>query len=263
MKNVIFYFSGTGNNFAVSSHIAKMLNNTEVIHIANLENTLKNGVVYERIGFVFPVYYNHMPNIMKEFLGKVQYKPEQYIFGVATYGSSSGMAMEDLSAVINKYGGRLSAEFGIRMPGNYIVKYGAFPKFICDFIYKGEQKSILNISSKIERKQVTDKIEPSFISKLFNKKVIEEISNFKNKDKEFNVNDNCTNCKTCKNICPVNNIEILEDKPVWKNNCEQCMACIQWCPVKAINYSNKTQTRKRYTHPEVKVIDMIQKKNID
>lgn len=260
MKNVIFYFSGTGNNFAVASHIGKALNDTEVIHIRHLEKTLKSGIVYERIGFVFPVYYNHMPNIMKEFLGKVQYKPEQYIFGVSTYGGSSGMAMKDLREVINKYGGRVSAEFGIRMPGNYIVKYGAFPKLICDLIYKREEKSIVKISSKIERKEVTGNIDPSFISKLFDPKVIEKINNFKNEDKLFNVSDKCTNCKICKNICPVNNIEFVEDKPLWKNNCEQCMACIQWCPAKAINYSDKTQNRKRYTHPEVKVKDLMRNK---
>ncbi|EKQ53564.1 MULTISPECIES: EFR1 family ferrodoxin [unclassified Clostridium] len=256
MKNVIFYFSGTGNSFVVASHIGTMLNDTEVIHITNLENTFRSGIVYERIGFVFPVYYNHMPNIMKEFLGKGQYKPEQYIFGVSTYGGSSGMAMKDLREVINKCGGRLSAEFGIRMPGNYIVNYGAFPKLICDFIYKREEKIILKISSEIERKESTDNIDPSFISKLLDEKVIDKINNFKNEDKKFNVNDKCTNCKICKNICPVKNIEIVEDKPLWKNNCEQCMACIQWCPTQAINYSNKTQNRKRYTHPKVKVSDL-------
>jgi ferredoxin/flavodoxin len=259
MKNIIFYFSGTGNSFAVATHIANTLKDTEVVHITNLENTFENGTVYERIGFVFPVYYNHMPNIMKEFLGKVQYKQEQYIFGVDTYGGNSGMAMGDLREKINECGGKLRSEFGVRMPGNYIVEYGAFPKLICDYLYKKEQRKILKISSKIKRKETTDIIKPSFIAKLFSQKAINEVKKFKDKDKEFNVNDNCTNCKICKNICPANSIEILEDKPIWKNNCEQCMACIQWCPVQAINYSNKTQTRKRYTHPEVKVMDIIQK----
>ena len=256
MKNVIFYFSGTGNNFAVASHIAKMLDDTEVIHIINLENTLKNGTVYERIGFVFPVYYNHMPSIMKEILGRVQYRTEQYIFGVIAHAGNTGMAMEELRERINECGGKLSAEFSVRMPGNYIVEYGAFPKFICDFLYKKEQIKILNISSKIKRKETTGIIKPNIITKLFSKKAINEVRKFKDKDREFNVNDNCTGCKICKNICPVNNIGILEDKPVWKNNCEQCMACIQWCPAQAINYSSKTQNRKRYTHPKVKINDL-------
>jgi Pyruvate/2-oxoacid:ferredoxin oxidoreductase delta subunit len=34
------------------------------------------------------------------------------------------------------------------------------------------------------------------------------------------------------------------------------MACIQFCPKKAINYKDKTQNRKRYTHPTIKYTDL-------
>jgi len=31
-------------------------------------------------------------------------------------------------------------------------------------------------------------------------------------------------------VCPVNNIEMVDKKPVWQNRCESCLACINWCP---------------------------------
>ncbi len=260
MKNVIFYFSGTGNNFAVASHIANILGETEVISILNLEGVFEKGAAYERIGFVFPVYYYHMPNIVKKIIDKVNYKPNQYIFGVIGHAGIKGMAMDELRQEINRCGGMLNAEFSVRMPGNYIVEYGAFPKLICNLLYKREQRKILEISSKIEKKETTSAIRPNIIAKLFNNKAIKKVNNFRNKDKEFNVNNTCTHCQICKNVCPVNNIEISDGKPIWKNECEQCMACIQWCPMQAINYSNKTQNRKRYTHLEVKVKDIMQAK---
>jgi MinD superfamily P-loop ATPase len=69
--------------------------------------------------------------------------------------------------------------------------------------------------------------------------------------KDYNVNDNCIGCGICKEVCSVKNIEIINKKPIFGNNCECCVACIQYCPRKAINYKNKTQKRKRYTHPEI------------
>lgn len=258
MKNIIFYFSGTGNNLAVARHIAKELKDTEVIHVSNLEKTITSESNYERIGFVFPVYYSHMPRVMKEIISKVEFQSTQYIFGVIAHAGSRGMAMGELREEINKKGGKLSAEFRVRMPGNYIAEYGAFPKFICNFLYKREQRKILKISWEIERKDSTDIIKPGIIAKLFHDNAMKELKTFKKKDEKFTVNDKCIHCKVCKNVCPVNNIEMAEGKPKWRNNCEQCMACIQWCPAKAIEYSNKTQNRKRYSHPEIKVVEIIQ-----
>jgi len=257
LKNVIFYFSGTGNNLSVARHIANRLKDTEIIHVSNLEDTLAREESYERIGFTFPIYYLHMPGAMKEIISKVKFKVDQYIFGVSAHAGNSGMAMEDLREIINKQNGKLSAEFRVRMPGSYIAQYGAFPKFICNLLYKREQKKILEISLMIKRKDSTDIIKPGIIAKLSEKSSIKEITNFKKKDEYFNVNDKCLHCEVCKNVCPVNNIEMTEGKPKWKNNCEQCMACIQWCPTHAINFSYKTQNRKRYFHPEVKVKDII------
>jgi len=261
LKNVLFYFSGTGNNLAVARHIARSLKDTEIIRVSNLKDILAKGESYERIGFIFPIYYLHMPSAMKEIISKVQFKIDQYIFGVVAHGGNRGMAMEDLRNTINKQGGKLSAEFRVRMPGNYIAEYGAFPKFISNFLYKREEKKILEISLMIKRKNTTDIIKPGIVAKLTEKSSIKEIDNFKKKDEYFNVNDKCLHCEVCKKVCPVNNIEMVEGRPKWKHNCEQCMACIQWCPSQAIEYSNKTQNRKRYSHPEVKVQDIIKDMN--
>jgi epoxyqueuosine reductase QueG len=51
-------------------------------------------------------------------------------------------------------------------------------------------------------------------------------------------------------------VKIENKRVVWGGDCEQCMACIQWCPQQAINYADKTKTRKRYHHPKIKFADM-------
>ena len=83
---------------------------------------------------------------------------------------------------------------------------------------------------------------------IVNKNFIKTVSNIV---KHYSVNDNCTGCTICTELCPVKNIEIQNNIPQFKHKCEQCMACIQYCPQKAINYKNATQNRRRYHHPDI------------
>ena len=68
---------------------------------------------------------------------------------------------------------------------------------------------------------------------------------------------NVTGAEYAKKVCPVNNITIIDSKPVWNHNCEQCMACLQWCPEEAVQFGKNTVGRKRYRHPEVSLKDIM------
>jgi MinD superfamily P-loop ATPase len=81
-------------------------------------------------------------------------------------------------------------------------------------------------------------------------------------DKNYNINNNCIGCKICKEVCPVNNIEMINNKPEFQHHCEQCMACIQYCPQKAINYKEITQKRRRYTNPEINYKELAERNNM-
>jgi MinD superfamily P-loop ATPase len=76
-------------------------------------------------------------------------------------------------------------------------------------------------------------------------------------DQFYSISDDCTKCGICEKVCPVNNIGLDEaGHPYFNHHCEQCVACIQFCPKKAINYKDKTQNRKRYTHPAIKYMEL-------
>ncbi len=76
-------------------------------------------------------------------------------------------------------------------------------------------------------------------------------------DRHYSVSDACVKCGICEKVCPVHNIGLgASGKPYFKHRCEQCVACIQFCPQRAINYKDKTQSRKRYTHPDIKYTDL-------
>ena len=66
------------------------------------------------------------------------------------------------------------------------------------------------------------------------------------KAKAFRVGDACTGCGQCVRRCPVNNIRLIDKKPVWGEKCTHCMACICYCPAKAIEYGKKSVGKPRY-----------------
>lgn len=75
-------------------------------------------------------------------------------------------------------------------------------------------------------------------------------------DRSIRLDDNCIGCGTCAKVCPVRNIEMVEDRPVWQHRCEMCLACDEWCPRKAIHHWCKRREID-YHHPEVKLSDML------
>jgi len=73
----------------------------------------------------------------------------------------------------------------------------------------------------------------------------------------FWTNDQCKGCRTCESVCPVNNIKLVDNKPIWLDHCQQCLACIHWCPEKAIQFGKRTLNKKRYRNPTITVKDML------
>lgn len=58
------------------------------------------------------------------------------------------------------------------------------------------------------------------------------------------------NAKKCINICPVNNITMMNNKIQFGDNCVSCLGCYHRCPEKAIKYKNRNK-KSRYLNPYV------------
>lgn len=48
-------------------------------------------------------------------------------------------------------------------------------------------------------------------------------------------NDKCTGCGVCVDACPVNAIEIKDQKAIISDACIDCGACLSQCPVEALS----------------------------
>ena len=126
---MIFYFSSTGNSKYAAEKIAEM-NGDRLVSIgrAMKSNELHYKIgEHEDIGFVTPVYYWGIPDIVYEFLNHVRldgHGTDRYIYHVVTFGSVTGGANAMLMNALRKnFGLMLSATFAIRMVDNYTPLY--------------------------------------------------------------------------------------------------------------------------------------------
>ncbi len=257
MGTTIFYFTGTGNCLKVARDLAIELGDAEIVSIAKTMNKEIDSLA-ERIGIVYPVYMFGMPLIVKEFINKLRPGKERYIFAIATYGGTAGDALGQTARQLRSQGLKLSSGFCVKMPGNYTPLYGAIAAEKQNEMFEEERRKIKIIAGTIKEKRQQKVESSSFLINLLFSGVLYNLfsSKIPVMDKDFWADEKCTSCGICAKVCPVNNIEITNGRPVWLHKCEQCLACLHWCPVEAIQYGKKTSGRRRYRHPEVKVEDM-------
>ena len=90
MKNIMYYFTGTGNSLAVARKVAEKLGTYEVIPVTEaIQKPLETDV--DCMGISFPVYAYRPPRGVVQFLKKIRQENHgKYIFVIATCGGGPG-----------------------------------------------------------------------------------------------------------------------------------------------------------------------------
>ena len=257
MNSKVYCFSGTGNTLYVAEKIAEKLG----CKVEGIHDFIEKEVVdpnAEKIVIAFPVYAWGPPSVIMKFLEKLKGIDSSQIYCVMTYGGLPGGTAHIFRKKLERSGGTLTAALGLKMPDNCITLFNPPVDEKLKEILDESHKQIEEISDYIAAGKEGDIRSSGFpinlLSVVVYKMFISRLPKF---DENFYSTEKCTKCGLCRKICPVENIELVDGRPVWNGKCEQCMACIQWCPVEAIQYKKKTINRKRYHHPEIKVNNMI------
>ena len=293
IKVKVYYFSGTGNSLAVARDIAEEINGrlNSIVSLSNEEQIIVDADI---LGIVFPVYHQGLPLIIKKFIDEIGNLEQKYIFGICTYGTSPGICLNYLSNLIHSNGGRLAAGFAVKMPYNYIIPSLKIKNFFSSFKLKKlspvkKKQMFLRWEEKLKdiceyiQKQQPGRLETkaNFIENLVDfftlreklqKPIWLKVAGYKGNidlpwpesiqlmDHGFKSEKRCDSCGGCAEVCPVNNIKLIDSRPVWQHHCEQCFACLQWCPKEAIQFRNGTKGNLRYQHPEVDLEDLMRRK---
>lgn len=251
MKTNLFYFSATGNSFAIAKDLAAKLPGAQIFAMPRVINGAID-LSADSIGLVFPVYFEGLPRLVIDFINRLEPDNVKYWFAVCTCGGFPMGTLRQTQNQLKSRGITLNAGFSIRMPGNYLLKYGAFPLGMQQKILKKAAQKIDAIAATVQHRQ-NNAIGPNnrFINSIGEFFYQSMFPKFPTLDRNFTVSAKCSGCNLCEKVCPVGNIKMAANGPAWGGNCEHCLACIQWCPTEAIQYGNKTAHRKRYHHPGV------------
>ncbi len=268
----IYYFSGTGNSLVLAKLVAERLGGG-LIPIASVIDRETIESTADVIGIVFPVYYADTPNIVRRFAEKLENVEGKYVFAICNYGGGAGDSLKTVDRILRSRGKTLSAGFGVHMPQNAFHKpwemkslaYRQAPKRI-DFIARSIEarrtglfySNVLVQAMMVPFQGWLRRMTALYLEKASNTPApsgltVEQLMPLA--DRSFAVDENCNGCGTCARVCLVDNIEIVDAKPVWQSRCENCLACFNWCPTNAI-HGALANTGYRYHHPDVTARDI-------
>jgi ferredoxin len=254
MSTTKYYFSATGNSLFIARKLADKLGDCRVISMTAGHNPGPVGGPGESVGFVFPVYFIGPPRLVKRFVEALDIQPMTYCFAVLSCGGRGMDTLGMLQDILRAKGSVLSYGEGIKMPSTWVLKYESPTGAKLEELFKKAEAALERAAQDISTRKCK-KIGRFWrpLSKHFNKTIYTGIEAW---DTAFRVNDRCTGCGLCANVCPVNNIVLKDKKPEWQHRCERCLACAHWCPLTAIDYGKETAGRRRYHHPEIMAQDI-------
>lgn len=119
----IYYFSATGNTLAIAHDIAKEMSHTTILPIAGTEIQKPVGGNGESIGFVFPVYFNGLPGLVRRFAQSLMLASDTYCFAVADSGGTRSNVLGELDDILLSKNLHLSYADEIQMPTNYVIAH--------------------------------------------------------------------------------------------------------------------------------------------
>lgn len=247
---MILYFSGTGNSEYAAKRIGRELDDK----VLNLVEKIRSRDFSEMHSgnawiIVTPAYAWRIPRIVREWLLNTTLTGNKNIYFVMTCGGSIGNAGRYLEKLCRTKKWNYMGCKEVLMPENYIAMYSApTQEEALEIIHQADSvldETALTIKKRKKFPQpaltIKDRIDSGIINTAFYPLFVHA--------KKFYTTDACISCGKCVHVCPLDNIQLKNGRPLWGENCTHCMACICRCPSEAIEYGKHSRGLTRYVCP--------------
>ncbi|MDO4553446.1 MAG: EFR1 family ferrodoxin [Bacillota bacterium] len=248
---MIIYFTGTGN----SRYCAGMLADRLQDELTDSFPFIRGGVGAELVSqrpwvFVSPTYAWQLPRIFTDFIRKSSFSGSREAYFVMTCGSDTGRAAAANRALCREKGLLCRGTLTVVMPENYVAMFPVPGEAEAQKIIAAAKPVLESGAAAIRdgldfpgvKTGLADSFKSGLANRFFNRFAI--------KAKAFAASDACVGCGKCAESCPLGNITLQNERPVWDNRCTHCMACICGCPSEAIEYGKASAGKPRYQCPE-------------
>ena len=234
---MIYYFSGTGNSKYVAQRLAEALNET----LCDMATTDIRNTDSMTLGFVMPVYYWGIPNIVLDFLKDFRISDKPYIYLIFTCGGSTGAAGKMFEKALGR---KTDAQFSVIMPDTWTPMFDVSDKTKMEQILDAAEPKIDEIIGKVEKQAKGDFNRHKGFTPLT---PLVYPSYKKQSTRKFTVSGDCISCGLCEKLCPSGIIKLENGKPVWTSDkCAFCLGCLHRCPKFAIQFGRKTKKHGQF-----------------
>ena len=259
-KNILtIYFSGTGNTKYIAERFSHEME-AKCLSIedeANFTDEIKN---HDVITFCYPIYGSRIPRNIRKFVMKhmndINGKKIIIFVTQALFSGDGARVFTDMF-----WDGSVEVIYAehFLMPNNinnFPIFRKASEKTIRRYVSRADvkiQNVCRDIKNGIIKKRGFSRFSQFFgnLQGIFWQGNSKELEPSKKSMEErlktrVKINDNCTSCNLCVNICPVKNFKNEQNKIIPKGNCVACYRCINRCPEKAVLVWNKIIPKWQY-----------------
>ena len=237
------YFSGTGNSrYALEVFLREYNDSAEMFSIED-NRVIEQIEKHDEIIFSYPVQYSNIPLFLRQFVIMNQKRwKDKRIFIIATMGIFSGDGAGVLGRLLHKYGAKITGGLHLKMPDN-----------VCDVkALKRTMDKNIKLVKKAEKKVhiAVHKIKSGKppqegmgvlcqMAGLFGQRLYFAKKTSMYTDRLQIDTSKCIGCGKCVELCPMQNITLVDDKAVSGNQCTMCYRCANRCSEQAITLLGK------------------------
>lgn len=214
--NGIIYYSNTNQSKIVAEYFVNKIG-WDLYDLNNYEHTQKAvKATFEKVVLIFPVYCQNIPNVVKDFLKKLN---ARYLTLIATYGKMCyGRVLYEIQKDYTN--GEIIAAAYVPMKHSYLQEE---TETNLDALSSVIQKTLSNPKPIIIKKTYKNLF--ANIGKDMRSRMLVKITFDK---------DKCISCGQCETQCLFNGIS----NGKVNNNCKRCLKCVTNCPRGALEFHN-------------------------